>query len=374
MRIGIDCRIFSSRFTGIGRYTYELVQHFIKFNDEQQRKHEIILFFNEPEYRAFHLPNPAVKKVLASAPHYSLKEQTTFYHKLNKEKLDIVHFPHFNVPLLYRKPYIVTIHDLTLSFFPGRKMTRWYHRLAYNLTIKNAVRTAKKIIAVSENTKRDIVENLEIPSEKIHTIYNGLSEIFRIKDPAKTAHTLKKYHIKSPFLLYTGVHRDHKNIPRLIEALHILLTEKKLDLHLVITGKPDPSYPEVRETVKKFHLEDRVIFTNLVEEEELVDLYNAAATYVFPSLYEGFGFPPLESMRCGTPVAAANTSSIPEICGDENALYFDSYSSQEIADKVELLFKNPQLQAELIEKGIHHSAKFSWEKSARKTFDLLTHV
>ncbi len=374
MRIGIDCRIFSSRFTGIGRYTYELVQHFIALNDELNRKHEIVLFFNEPEYKEFHPPNLAVKKILVNAPHYSLKEQTTFLHKLKKEKLDIVHFPHFNVPLFYRKPYIVTIHDLTLSFFPGRKMTKWYHRLAYNLTIKNAVRTAKKIIAVSENTKRDIIENLNIAPQKIHTIYNGLSEIFRIKEPAKTAHTLKKYHIKSPFLLYTGVHRDHKNLPRLIEALHILLTEKKLDLHLVMTGKSDPHYPEVQNTIEKFQLEDRVIFTNLVEEDELVDLYNAAATYVFPSLYEGFGFPPLESMRCGTPVAASNSSSIPEICGDENAVYFDPYSAKEIADKIEILFKSPQLQAELIEKGIHHSAKFSWEKSARKTFDLLTHV
>lgn len=374
MRIGIDCRIFSSRFTGIGRYTYELVRHFIKLNDEQNLKHEIILFFNQPEYKHFTPPNPSVKKILVSSPHYSLKEQTTFLHKLNQEKLDIVHFPHFNVPLLYRKPYVVTIHDLTLSFFPGRKMTKWYHRLAYNITIKNAVKTARKIIAVSENTKQDIIENLNIEAKKIHTIYNGISEIFHIKDPLKTAHTLKKYRIKSPFLLYTGVHRNHKNLPRLVEALNILLTEKNLDLHLVITGKPDPLYPEVQKTVKKFHLENQVTFTNLVSEDELVDLYNAALTYVFPSLYEGFGFPPLESMRCGTPVAASNTSSIPEICGEENAIYFDPYSANEIADKIALLYKNSQLQVELIEKGIQHSAKFNWTTCAKKTFQLLTHV
>ena len=373
MRIGIDCRIFSSNFTGIGRYTHELVKELIKINDQHKRKHEFVLFFNQPEYSKYESPNLSVKKVLVNAKHYSLREQLVFPKILKKENCDIVHFPHFNIPILYRRPYTVTIHDLTLSIYPGRKMTKWYHRLAYHLTIKNATKKAKKIIAVSQNTKQDIVDLLHIPEEKIEVIYNGISDKFTlIQDPSITKKTLQKYKITKQFLLYTGVWRSHKNLPRLIEAFAILRNSKHLDLQLVITGKPDPHYPEVKESVIAHNLQEDVIFTDLVKEKELIHLYNAAHTYVFPSLYEGFGFPPLESMKCGTPVVASNRSSIPEVCGEENAVYCDPESPEDIANKVESLYKDTDLQAELIEKGFHHASKFTWEKMGRQTYDVIT--
>jgi glycosyltransferase involved in cell wall biosynthesis len=370
MRIGIDCRIFSSNFTGIGRYTHELVNELIKINNENKRTHELVLFFNQPEYNNYEPPNPSVKKVLVNAKHYSLREQIAFPKILKKENCDIVHFPHFNVPILYRRPYTVTIHDLTLSLYPGHKMNKWYHRLAYHLTIKNATKKAKRVIAVSQNTKNDIVEHLSIPEEKIEVIYNGISDKFTlIEDPAIIEKTLKKYKITKQFLLYTGVWRSHKNLPRLIEAFALL--RKNIDLQLVITGKPDPHYPEVKEAVAKYNLQDHVIFTDLVEEDELIHLYNAAHTYVFPSLYEGFGFPPLESMKCGTPVVASNRSSTPEVCGQENAVYFDPEIPQDIANKIESLYKDVDLQAELIEKGHRHASKFTWEKMGRQTYDVI---
>ena len=158
MRIGLDCRIYSSKFTGLGRYTYELVENFTKLNGRLKNPHELILFFNNPEFQEF--PNhPHVQKILVNCKHYSLKEQTTFLAKLNKEKLDLVHFPHFNVPIFYNKPFTVTIHDLTLTHFPGRKMTKWYHRLAYHLTIKHAIKKSRKIISVSNHTKEDLIKN-----------------------------------------------------------------------------------------------------------------------------------------------------------------------------------------------------------------------
>ncbi len=370
MRIGIDCRIFSSNFTGIGRYTHELVKELIKINDQYKRKHEFVLFFNQPEYSKYEPPNLSIKKVLVNAKHYSLREQLAFPKILKKENCDIVHFPHFNVPILYRRPYTVTIHDLTLSIYPGHKMTKWYHRLAYHLTIKNATKKAKRVIAVSQNTKNDIVDHLHIPEEKIEVIYNGISDKFTlIEDPAITEKTLKKYKITKQFLLYTGVWRSHKNLPRLIEAFAIL--RKNVDLQLVITGKPDPHYPEVKDTVVKYDLQNDVIFTDLVEEDELIHLYNAAHTYVFPSLYEGFGFPPLESMKCGTPVVASNRSSIPEVCGQENAIFFDPESPQDIANKIESLYKDADLQAELVEKGHRRASEFTWEKMGRHTYEVI---
>ncbi|MFH1284769.1 MAG: glycosyltransferase family 1 protein [Candidatus Peregrinibacteria bacterium] len=372
MRIGIDCRMFSSRFTGIGRYTYELVDQFIKINESKSLNHEFVLFFNDPEYDAYVPPNQSVKKVLVNAKHYSFAEQTRFLKALNSAACDIVHFPHFNVPLLYRRPYTVTIHDLTLSLFPGQKMTKWYHRRAYRTIIKNAVTRAKKVITVSNSTKQDIISHLHIPEEKIKVIHNGISAAFRpVKDQAILQKTLSKFSITQPFLLYTGVWRSHKNLTGLLKAFSILLTTHKLNLRLVITGKPDPYYPEVMRTAKDLGLMSSVIFPGLVNEEDLVNLYNAANIYVFPSFYEGFGLPPLEAMKCGTPVAASATSSIPEICGKENAVFFDPKSPEDIAEKIFELFGNADLRAKLIQKGLSHAASFTWESSGRETFDTI---
>lgn len=369
MKIGIDCRIYSSKFTGIGRYTHELVEHFIQINNEQKRKHEFVLFFNSPEFKKYTPPNLAVKKVLVDAPHYSFAEQTKFLRILNKEKCDIVHFPHFNLPILYRRPFIVTIHDLTVTFYPGRKKNRWFHRLGYNLVIKNAAKRSKKIIAVSHNTKNDIIEHLKIDPEKIEVIHNGIGEEFTLIDNSQYKKTLQKYGIKKDFLLYTGVWRYHKNLPRLVAAFAKIREE--LDIQLVITGKPDPQYPEVQDAAKNLNLEDNVIFTGHVSEGELIHLYNAARIYVFPSLYEGFGLPPLESMKCGTPVAASNSSSIPEVCGEDNAVFFDPADIDDMASKITALYKDVDLQAGLIERGAVHASRLTWEKSAHKTFSAI---
>lgn len=369
MKIGIDCRIFSSRFTGIGRYTYELVTRFLADASEE---HEFVLFFNQPEFKEFP-GHPRVKKVLVKAKHYSIAEQTRFWWNLRKEKCDVVHFPHFNVPLLYRGKFVVTIHDLILSLFPGKKMTKWYHRLAYNWTIKSAVRRAARVISVSENTKLDIENFLGNFGEKVRVIYNGVDEQFQLLPKGACAATLKKLGIEKRFLLYTGVWRSHKNLPRLIEAFK-LLRERGLDLNLVITGKSDPHYPEVLETVRKFGLEEEVIFPGLVSEKELVELYNGAAIFVFPSLYEGFGLPPLEAMACGTPVVVSNSACMPEVCGRGNALFFDPLKVSEMADQVERLYRDSDLQAELVTKGYLRAAEFSWQRTAKETFKLLKNV
>lgn len=374
MRIGIDCRMFGLKFTGIGRYAYELVNHLISINNLLENPHQIVLFFNKNEYHEFP-ETKNVKKILVNAPHYSLKEQTKFAWKLYSEKLDIVHFPHFNIPLLYGKPYTVTIHDLTLSLFPGNKMTKWYQRLGYHVVIRNAVKTAKKVIAVSENTKEDIIKMLHVPAKKIEVIYNGVGDEFgMIENVERFQPTLKKFKITKEFLLYTGVWRSHKNLPRLIHAFSLLKHKYHLNLQLVITGKHDPCYPEAGHAVKMLGLEEDVIFTGAVDETELVYLYNAALISILPSLYEGFGLPILESMKCGTPVVASNISSIPEICGDGNAILFDPYSIDDIAAKIDSLYRDPALQAELVEKGLSRAQEFSWQKMAERTYDLIKNI
>lgn len=370
MKIGIDCRMYSSRFTGIGRYVYELTRNLFTIDDQN----EYVLFFNDPEYDMFEPPNRRVIKVKVNAPHYSLREQTKFLRMLKKSKLDLMHFTHFNAPILYRRPSIVTIHDLTLSFYPGRKMTSFLHRAAYHLTIKSTVKKARKVIAVSKNTKEDLEKLLKTPEEKIQVIYEGVNQSFRPLNDETYAFTLEeKFNIPTdhPYLLYTGVWRSHKNLSNLLKAFHILKNDFQYDGSLVITGRHDPAYaPEIFSQTQSLKLDDDVIFTGMVDELELIALYNGAQAYVFPSLYEGFGLSPLEAMQCGTPVAASSASCIPEVCGKDNALFFNPHDPRDMADKVFQIVSSSALRSSLIANGLRHVQKFSWEKMANETLKI----
>lgn len=367
MRIGIDCRMYSSRFTGIGRYTYELVRHLADLD----KKNDYILFFNKPEFGEFTPPGKNFQKVLANARHYSLAEQTRFLRHIKKAKLDLMHFTHFNAPIFYKKPSIVTIHDLTLSFFPGNKMRSPIHRAGYHLTLRAATKNAKKIIAVSEYTKKDLEKLLQINPEKIKVIYEAVNDDFeKMEDQKKIAETLKRYKITKQYLLYTGVWRNHKNLVNLVKAFARLRNHYNIDIDLVITGKEDPKYPEVREQIAQSGIAEFVKTTGLVDEQDLLALYSGARGYVLPSLYEGFGLSPLEAMKCEIPVAVSKASCLPEICGEENALYFDPYDPNDIAEKLATLCTNEETRKKLIENGTAHAKKFSWRKMARETLKL----
>ena len=371
MRIGIDARMYSSHFTGIGRYVFELTENLFKLDQEN----EYILFLNDPEYSEFKPPNKRIHKVCVNARHYSVKEQTKFCKLLYKHNLDLVHFTHFNAPILYLKPSIVTIHDLTLSFFPGKKMNSFVYRAAYQAILKSTVSKAQKIIAVSKNTKKDLQKLLKTPSEKISVIYEGVNQEFKpITNKSQVNACLKKYHINKPFLLYTGVWRNHKNIVNLIKAFNLLNQNYKYNSQLVITGKEDPFYPEVKQTVLDLNLKDKVIFTDFVSEQDLVTLISSAHIYAFPSFYEGFGLPVLEAMQCHTPVACSNTSCLPEIAGSDNAVFFDPHSPQDIAKKLHTLATDQELRNKLINNGAQHIKNFSWQEMANQTLNLYKQI
>jgi glycosyltransferase involved in cell wall biosynthesis len=369
--------MYSSHFTGIGRYVFELVENLQQID----RANEYFLFFNQPEFNNFQAGSPNFHKVLVDVRHYSLAEQTRFKKTLDLYRLDLMHFTHFNAPIFYRRPSIVTIHDLTLHFFPGKKMNSPLHRLAYALTVRSAVKKAARIIAVSRSTARDLDEVLHVPLSRIKIIYEGVNPDFHpVTNQQVLANTLEKYGINKPFLLYTGVWRNHKNLEGLLRAFALL--GRHQDLQLVITGRKDSVYAEgIFDLATQLGLMEpfpggkapRVIFPGLVGEDELIHLLNAAHIYVFPSLYEGFGLPPLEAMQCGTPVVASNSSSIPEICGN-NAVYFDPRSPEDMAAAIEKLLSDPVLYQKLVASGLEHVKKFSWAKMARETHDLYLHA
>ncbi len=364
MKIGIDIRMFSDSFTGIGRYNYELTKrYFIKYPNINW-----VLFMNDPEYSNFTFPSN-VQKICVNAKHYSLKEQTKFLQCLLLANCDIVHFTHFNVPYFYRKPYIVTIHDTLISYYPGKKMNNWWCLAAYNLIIKNAITQSKKVIAVTNNTKQDILKLFHPPEKKIQVVYNGVSDEF-IPQTEKIKQIIKnKYNLKNPFLLYTGNWREHKNLVKLLLAFKLIISSYP-NLELVITGKNDPYYPEVQQTISKLSLTNKIKQVGLVSLTDLVTLYDLAQIYVFPSLYEGFGMPPLEAMRVNTPTCVSKIASLPEVC--ENAThYFDPHNSKDIAQKLLEILKNTSLQKELIAKGQKQSQKFSWDKTAEQTLQII---
>ena len=358
MKIGIDARMYGVGFTGIGRYTAELIEHLAK----QDSEHEYVLFMRKEPFEKFECPNKRFKKVLADYPHYSFGEQFGFNKILKAERLDLMHFTHFNAPIFYKRPFVVTIHDLTLSFFPGKKMNGIFQRMAYHKVLKSVTSKAQKIIAVSNHTKKDLMETLNVPKEKIAVVYNGVSTKFGGVEPTPRQDLFKTLGLSRPYFLYTGVWRDHKNLVGLIRAFAAFNEEAGKQYELVITGPHNPTYHEVPDTVKELDVEGAVHLVGLVSEENIYSLYLNALAYVFPSFYEGFGLPPLEAMQCGTPVLASKVSAIPEVCGEGNALYFDPYDIKDIKAKMQDFIKDPTLRQKLIDRGKEHVKSFSWSK------------
>ncbi len=372
MKIGIDARMYSSGFTGIGRYTFELIRNLAKLDSEN----EYVCFLNTEEFQKFTPPASNFRGVKVDAPHYSIKEQTKFLRVLKREKLDLMHFTHFNSPLLYRGKCITTIHDLTLSFFPGKKMNDFLHRTAYNLVLKKGVKNAQKIIAVSNNTKKDLMELLETPEEKIEVVWNGVGREFipAVATELSRKQLAQKFGIEKNYLLYTGVWRDHKNILGMLEAVS-QLHEHGWDGELVITGKANPVYaPDIFAKVKELGLENVVVFTGLVSDENLRQLYQNARVFVFPSFYEGFGLPPIEAMSCGVPVAASNSSSIPEVCGEGNAEFFDPKNVEEMSSKIWKVWDDQSVRKRLTENGLKRVWDFSWRKMGEETLNVYREV
>ncbi|MFA6550731.1 MAG: glycosyltransferase family 1 protein, partial [Candidatus Gracilibacteria bacterium] len=280
----------------------------------------------------------------------------------------------FNAPIFYFRPSFVMIHDLIVSFFPGRKNKSILKKFAYNLVLKTVTKKAKKIIAVSEHTKKDLIKILKIKAEKISVIYEGIGEEFqRVKSAEILELTKQKYGIDKPFILYTGVYRYHKNITGLLKAFKILKDKFHAPHKLVITGREDPYYPDVRRTAHELGLKDDVIFAGLVPEEDLIALYSCADLHTLPSFYEGFGFTPLEAMACGTPTAVSHTSSLPEICG-KAALFFDPHDTKEMASTLHKAIADEDLRKRLIKAGHERVQMFKWENLAKQTLEVYNNL
>ena len=287
---------------------------------------------------------------------------------------DLVHFPvhrcddFLSYFLNQDVKKVLTIHDLIPFFFDEQKSFQNRHLWVPMLKIAHKKNT--RIIAVSDNTRKDCEKYLHIPREKIRVIPEAADPDFRQHKDIDTVRSriATRFGIEPPFLFYTGSMMPRKNIRRLVEAFRIL--KRKSYPHTLVIGGPDTSCPkEIREIITNENLQRDVLFTGYVTKEDLVDMYNAAEIFVYPSLYEGFGIPPLEAMACGTPVVTSNTSSLPEVVGDAGRLV-NPTDTNEIAAAIEELILDENLRADLSKKGIRQAGLFSWERSAKETWNV----
>lgn len=368
MKIGIDARFYNPEASGLARYASELVPRLLELPEAKDHQFVVILPESVAEPKTSH---PNTKFIRTSIKHYSLAEQTTFASLLNAQKLDVMHFLHFNHPLFYSGKSIFTIHDLILTFYPGLNPNR-IKLAAYELMIRHALAKAARIIAVSHTTKREIAEHYHTAQSKISVIYEAVDKRYKKCDNQGLLDEVKqKYGIEKPYLIYIGQIRVHKNIVRLVEAFASVYARNR-SLQLVLIGKADASYLKlVQEEIKKHHLGKAVVLGGFAPEADLPVLYSGAIASVMPSLIEGFGLPPLESMACECPVVCSNASCLPEIAGD-GALYFDPNDPVDMASKMQQVIAGADLRKVLIQAGTKRIAQFSWDTMAEETFRMYT--
>jgi glycosyltransferase involved in cell wall biosynthesis len=381
-RIGIDARFYGPLGKGLGRYVQEVVDNLIKLDFADKQEFEYVIFLGKDNFNDFHIDSPLVRKKLVSLSWYSWQEQLFFPFILKREKLDLVHFPHFNVPIFSTIPFVVTIHDLILTRFPSRRASMlptafyWFKQAAYRLVIRAAVSRAKAIITVSNFTRQDIIAQFGAKPEKLFVTYEGVADLNKIQsgNSAKREAALSRYGITAPFLLYVGNAYPHKNLESLLSVFSVLRSRHP-DLSLVMVGKEDYFYRRVKAKAVNLGLwseEDSslgVVFPGYVPDEDLREFYTKALFYVFPSFYEGFGLPPLEAMAHSCPVASSNQASLPEIIGDA-ALYFNPYDEEEMTRKLESFIADENFRQELISRGLERIKIFSWRACAQQTLEI----
>jgi glycosyltransferase involved in cell wall biosynthesis len=308
------------------------------------------------------------------SPGYSIREQITVPRDLRRERADLFHAPHYVLPPLTPCKSVVTIHDCIHLRFPQYLPNKLGYAYARG-SLWMATHQSNRILTVSEASKRDILNYFTVPPGKIDVIYNGIDERFS-ELPAEddVERVRERYQLDHPFILYAGNIKPHKNLERTIEAFHLLRRSSEFEqVKFVIIGDEIAKYAALRHAVHRHKLHKYVRFFGFVPDRTLAILYRLAAVFVFPSLYEGFGLPPLEAMASGTPVITSNVSSLPEVVGDA-ALLVDPLQPEAIADAMRRVLTDSTLRADLRDRGLARARQFSWERSIRRVRDIYGEV
>lgn len=377
MKIGIDARLLYNP-TGIGRYTRSLFF-------EYTRRHyfspnQLILFADRAtfiEQQPLCEKNILKNISLVVSPCQRRILWTNWYLPplLRQHNIDVYHgVCNFELPIRKVCRYVVTIHDLVPLFFP--ELVPKKHLLFFRMFMKRVAHTADLIITDSEHSKRDIVQYLKTPPDKIRVIYLGFDQHYqRVQDQNRIAQVLTRYGVRQPYLLFVGVIEPKKNLERLVEAYTLLQTASTIpkETQLVIAGGEGWLSERLHRNVQDSGLTQQILFPGFIPDDHLPALYSGAEAFVFPSIYEGFGLPVLEAMSCGVPVVTANVSSLPEIVG-KAGIVVDPYQPEAIAQGIARVLSDRQLQEQMREKGYRQAQKFSWQRTAEETYQVYQEV
>lgn len=362
MRIVIDARLYGPKTAkGLGRYLEQLLLGL----KEQDQINDYVVLLSAENFDEF-TATPRFKKVLAPWRWYSLAEQFYLPRLIKKLKPDLVHFPHFNVPLWYRGKFIVTIHDVLLRRHHSRRASTlgplkfWLKKQLYLWVIGSAIHRAQKIITVSEFTKQEILHFYPVSASKISVIYEGLTKLEKTGENLADKEALLRYNITKPYLLYVGNAYPHKNLDFLLRAWPKI--GQFFSGRLVLVGREDYFYQQLKNLVTKLGLGHSVVFLGYVPDADLAALYRSAELYVFPSLYEGFGLPLLEAMNYGLPIVASDTPCLKEIAGGA-AEYFNPQAPDDLVEKIKNLLANQDRQNQFRQKGQAQCQKYRWPET-----------
>jgi glycosyltransferase involved in cell wall biosynthesis len=310
----------------------------------------------------------------------TLKGSFEFRAVVRRLHCDVVHIPHlFWIPRGLSCPYVVTVHDLLDHMYGARDRSSLRRSLHLQLT-RRALRKAARVLAVSQFTKSEIARTFAVPDDRIEVVYNAIDERFLHGHASQADRDLiaERYQVNYPFLLYAGAIRPHKNVVRTIEAFSALKTELEKeqqlpDLKLIIIGDDLSGHPGLRRTVVRSGVQNDVRFLGFVPIEVLRIFYDVAKIFVFPSLYEGFGLPPLEAMAHGTPVVTSNTSSLPEVAGNA-ALLVNPENVFEIQRALQRALLDPVLRTRMKQRGYEQAQRFSWTSSVSRILEIYREV
>lgn len=353
MRIGIDARMLF--MSGIGTYLKNLLDGFARL----ETGHEFVVFIQKTDRGRFDPPADNFSIAETDAPPYSLAEQFRLARAVKNEKLDLIHHPHYAAPLWGSTPMVATIHDLIHQLFPELCPSRLAWRVSWFLARRTAKR-ARLVLTVSEHSRRDIIAHLGVPPAKVRRTYNALppgwGEGVSSRRPPEMAAMGD-----APYFLYVGNHKSHKNIPLILEAFK-MIREKAGGIRLVLTGQR----AGLEKELNRLRLGDEVLFLGDVSHETLQGVYASARALVFPSKYEGFGYPPLEAMGCGTPAIVSNAASLPEVVGEAGVIVPEGEVGP-LRDEMLRLANDEAHRNRLAEKSLVQAKKFSWRQLAEGT-------
>ena len=374
MKIGIDARLYGTEHTGLGRYITKLVDNLLRFD----KKSHYVLFIHPRHLFDIPLkPGKHLKLVPTEIPIYSLEEQLFLPVLFYREKLDLLHVPHFNAPIFYLKKKILTIHDLIKHDSVGMETTTknkwvyWLKRLGYLFLIKIVSHQARSIIVPTNYVKKEIIKKLKVGSDKVFVTYEAASGSIKemILNKHQSQKVLNKYGLSQPFVVYTGNVYPHKNIDILIDAIATHNQNKEVDLQLAIICARSIFYDRLQNKINQKNLQHTIKLLGYLDDNEISKLYSLALTLVHPSKMEGFGLTGIEAMGVGLPVISSSASCLPEIYG-EAALFFNPDSLDDLVSKIEMIISDATLREQLSIQGYLQVRKYSWDKMVKETIKI----